>query len=167
MSDRATPRERLCDSGAFSRTSHRARRWASLAAMVASMTRPSSKAVASVSCMMVCSGVSPLSSAMPLAGLLLPISISTFIAPRVASGCGISGKWWKTTCRISAGISSNASTPPPDAACKRCRSSTAADTSRTSANEVARATGCGNSFIVAAVITPSVPSEPTKRCRKS
>ena len=64
-------------------------------------------------------------------------------------------------------MNSNASTIPPVAACNRFSSTSASGRLRAANVAVAYARVFGTSFITAAVMTPSVPSAPMNRSRRS
>ena len=127
-----------------------------VAGNVCVITNSSSRALPRRVSMILRIGALPLPSTSLSAGLVLPISIKTFISPIVARGCWILGKASNKTCKMSAGINSSLQPCHPMRQA-RCNSSTAASTSRTSANAVLTATGFGKRRIVAAVIIPSSP----------
>ena len=83
------------------------------------------------------------------------------------SGSRVSGMCLSTSCSPSCGTISKPVTAPPLAALASCNSSTAFVGDATVTHAVSFTAGRGNSFSVAAVTTPSVPSAPMKRCLRS
>ena len=140
-----------------SRTFQKAARWASFWTMAASLIRPVSKAWLS--------SLSMAESAAP--GSPETSSIRTYQGGVESSGSRVSGMLRSTNAMPMRFISSKASTPPPVSALARASSSMAAAGASRPTMAVARLRMTGNSFRVAAVTTPRVPSAPMSSCFRS
>ena len=75
--------------------------------------------------------------------------------------------WRTANCSATSAISSKPTTRLPLMPFARASSSTAACGEGTAMKPVSRDFGLGNSFITAVVMTPSVPSAPMNRSRRS
>ena len=158
---------RCIASSVPSRIAQKFARCASDCAITASSTRPASKASARIDSSSADSATVPSGPGAASSGRAAPSSIST-----ASSGASSkTGLTWSRYCTgssyISLPISSNASTWPPQRDCVMFISSSAASTSRTLTMAVAKACGGVTSFRLAAVMMPSVPSEPTIRLTRS
>ena len=75
--------------------------------------------------------------------------------------------WRSTISTLAPDMYSKARTQPSSAARKRRKSASAASASGTAQKASTSRRGCGTSLSTAAVMMPSVPSAPTKRCRSA
>ena len=122
------------------------------------------------SCTVSCASASPRpdssSSARP-ASWVSANSMSAWKACAPASGARTSATCARISASEAADIISKATRRSPQAARSPASRSTRASMSRAPTQAVARATGRGCSLSTAAVMTPSVPSEPMNRSRRS
>ena len=158
MSHLMLPPVRVCASEISSRSSQKARVSAMLAAIAASVTRPRS---------MPCSRIDISVASRPSASPPEVSSISTIQSWALGSGALSCGMDSSTSVSAGPEINSKAVTAWPATRLASVSSSTAACGSFTAIQAAAVALGSGISLSTAAVMMPSVPSEPMNSCLRS
>ncbi len=152
------PPSAACASDIASRTAQKAAHCAADAAMLPSVTHPSSSAADRMAV--------SVSVAWPRA-CQAEISTSTCQGERCDTGDRSPGRWRCTNVRLRSFISSNAVSPAPASASAVASRRAAAAGEGVAANATQRSAGRGDSASTAAVMMPSVPSAPMNRLRRS
>ena len=147
-----------CASDTASRRRQKSRACASEPAIAASTIRPFS--VAASSALSICCSAEP-SAFSP------DISSNTYQAYFVANGSRAPARFFSTKSMTMRGMNSKAVRPVPAVSCARLNRPSADLKSGMATIAVAFSTGRGNSFSTAAVMMPSVPSEPMNRSLRS